>query len=137
MDNKKKGLIIGAVVLLIAALIVRFAVASKNTLVGAWRMKGISAADGSAASRIDVIKEFKADGTETLTVGTGPESVVQNGTYTVAGDVLTEVLHSASNVRAGKADGPHTTHFTIAGNVLTLNISSGIAHTSEDYERVH
>jgi uncharacterized protein (TIGR03066 family) len=138
----KAAVIIIVAAVIILAIVLRLVLTPKNSIVGKWKMKGASVTGRDNASDLDVVKEFKADGTETFTIGTGGSTIVQQGTYTVSGDAVTETLHGATGAGAAGAERPHTSHFAIENGVLTFTITSGAggvgggASTTEEYERV-
>lgn len=99
-----------------------------NALVGTW-----SLSSSSPQGAITVTKQFKDDGTETVTINATGQSLVGSGTYLIKGSQVTETYTSIAGTAQGqtinvakgsnKLPPPHTSTFAVTGNTLSLTRS--------------
>jgi len=98
-----------------------------NPLVGKWTLT-----QNALSSMVTIVREFKSDGTETMTsIPPGQQDVVIN--YTINGSTLTETVTSMTvdgrtvHPAPPAPGGPQgqTSTFALSGNTLTLTYGAG------------
>src|SRR4051812_25751963 len=121
--------VFGFIIILAAATAVLSGCGAKNNLVGKWKPKTTTGQGANPFAALNMVKEYKADGTEVTTMSMGPTSMSMDGTYTVSGDTLNETIKDPMaggvSMPIPGLSGAHTSKFKIDGDTLTLTSSNG------------
>ena len=117
--------------------------APKNALVGKWKPKATGAVNDPIA-KLNLIMEFRPDGTTTSSMDIGPRHASVTGTYTVTGDIIK--ISGTSAAISGMPEGTRrgsgfkaeeTDKFKLNGDSLILTKTVGANQAEIEFQRMN